>query len=760
MTPPTRRAFLATSAVAPLAAADAPVAPPPRPAGAVPFTPVVIPAWVEETIGAGYTLSAMDSKARAEAARHGVTLSETGFVDPFYAYYDSKLLRRRSPHVPPGKLAADLAEYKRLGVRVLGVYPPTLQGEVYELHPDWRRVAADTTDIPQIDLKKYPHGGMLCPLGPYGDFFIDVLAEIVTTFPDVAAFSFDGLHHGGYCYCRHCRDNYRADAGAAIPKADLNDPAFRRYQRWADRRLELLVERMQRRLKGIKPDIALVTWTTNAGRFGHFLSIPRNMPARLNLLFDAPDQELWLDETNRGNSIVPAFGVAYAWAVTGHRVAFSEPYLMSHGNPYGKDGFPAHEVERRMLMCVAHGCRPSIAVAQPARLQTGVYQAMDEVQRRKAWLTRVRPEKWAALLMSDDTKTFYGRSAGRVEDRYLANVFGTFRACVEEHLPTTVVNDWDLSPEGLAGYAVLVLPNAACLSDRQAAAVRAFVAAGGGLVASLDTSLFDENGDPRPNFALADVFGADYRGLPDPAPGGKEELDENFARALPPDYWEKRRGVFDARLAAGSFLAAGKLATLVGLDPVTFKGPAVRVRLREGATAVATLGPKGGPGGTFPAVVTRAFGKGRVAYLAAGFDAAYYLYPYPYQRLVLAGAIRWAAGDVPQPVTVAAPMCVHATTVRQRVNGGEQLVVHLFNDLNTAGGHAHPADDVPLREEVVPIADIRVTIRVKEGVGSVRLEPDGLDLAAVRSGEVVTVTVPRLVVHTMVVVELVPLAAG
>ena len=54
-----------------------------------------------------------------------------------------------------------------------------------------------------------------------------------------------------------------------------------------------------------------MTWTTNAGRFGHFLSIPRNMPARMNLLLDAPDQEFWLDETNRGTTIVPAFANAY-----------------------------------------------------------------------------------------------------------------------------------------------------------------------------------------------------------------------------------------------------------------------------------------------------------------------------------------------------------------------------------------------------------------------------------------------------------------
>jgi hypothetical protein len=74
-----------------------------------------------------------------------------------------------------------------------------LQGEVYEDHPHWRHIASDTSETPQIDTKKYPHGGMLCLLGSDGDFFIYVLAEILTKFPDVDAFGFDGLHYGGVC---------------------------------------------------------------------------------------------------------------------------------------------------------------------------------------------------------------------------------------------------------------------------------------------------------------------------------------------------------------------------------------------------------------------------------------------------------------------------------------------------------------------------------------------------------------------------------
>ncbi len=193
MPSPSRREFLAASTTItaittseglhpPLAsAADAPdiwgrlILPQPHDKG--PFREVKVPAWVQDVTGVGYTLSVMNSADRKAAAEMGVTISEMGFVDPFYAYYDSKLLKRRSPHVPLGRVEKDIAEYQKLGVRILGVYPPTLQGEVYETHPDWRRIATDTDQIPEVDLKKYPHGGMLCLLGPYGDFFIDVLCR-------------------------------------------------------------------------------------------------------------------------------------------------------------------------------------------------------------------------------------------------------------------------------------------------------------------------------------------------------------------------------------------------------------------------------------------------------------------------------------------------------------------------------------------------------------------------------------------------------
>jgi hypothetical protein len=285
-------------------------------------------------------------------------------------------------------------------------------------------------------------------------------------------------------------------------------------------------------------------------------------------------------------------------------------------------------------------------------------------------------------------------------------------------------------------------------------AISEFVRIGGGLVASLDTSLFDEFGTPRNNFALTDVFGVDYRGLPPVSDAkSKDEIDVNFAKSIGPDYWEKRKSVFDFRQDVTSFLNEGKMKTYVGSEPVTFKGPAVRVLPKDGTKSVGTIRGKAAEAPEFPAVLSNKYGKGQVIYLAAGFDSANYFYPYPYHRLVLKHAVQFAAAS-PPPVEVVAPMCVHSTIMRQENKGEQRLVVHLFNDVNTAGGHAMPVDDVPLREEVLPILDIKLTFRPEYKIKSVKLQPEGRELDVKKLPAGSTVIVPRLEVHTLVVVEL------
>jgi hypothetical protein len=153
--------------------------------------------------------------------------------------------------------------------------------------------------------------------------------------------------------------------------------------------------------------------------------------------------------------------------------------------------------------------------------------------------------------------------------------------------------------------------------------------------------------------------------------------------------------------------------------------------------------------------VVREFGKGKVVYFAAGLDAAYYSYAYPYQRLAMKQAINWVT-KATAPISVRAPMCVHSTLMHQKTGKTGRLIAHLFNDVNTTAGHAFPNDDVPLREEVLPIHGIELTFSPKFPIGRIHVEPDRIDLVPNKQETGTMVVVPRLDVHTMVVVELNP----
>jgi len=52
------------------------------------------------------------------------------------------------------------------------------------------------------------------------------------------------------------------------------------------------------------------------------------------------------------------------------------------------------------------------------------------------------------------------------------------------------------------------MPNCASLSEAETETVRKFVRNGGGLVATYETSLYDEHARPRENFGLADLLNA------------------------------------------------------------------------------------------------------------------------------------------------------------------------------------------------------------------------------------------------------------
>jgi hypothetical protein len=81
-------------------------------------------------------------------------------------------------------------------------------------------------------------------------------------------------------------------------------------------------------------------------------------------------------------------------------------------------------------------------------------------------------------------------------------------------------------------------------------------------------------------------------------------------------------------------------------------------------------------------------------------------------------------------------------------------VIHFFNDVNTTAFHGMPADDVPLREESIPIAGAKLRLH-GYAVKQVRHEPAGTVLSSrAAANDAIEIDVPTFDVHAMIVVEL------
>ena len=131
--------------------------------------------------------------------------------------------------------------------------------------------------------------------------------------------------------------------------------------------------------------------------------------------------------------------------------------------------------------------------------------------RHERYLRNEMPLARVALLHSEQTATFHpGAAAG---DRAGDHVLGMYHALVEARVPFELVHEALLTPDRLDQFKLLILADAAALSDAQCAAIRAYVDRGGSVLATFASSLYDERGrQRRADFGLADVFGVSFGG--------------------------------------------------------------------------------------------------------------------------------------------------------------------------------------------------------------------------------------------------------
>ena len=624
------------------------------------------------------------------------------------------------------------------GMRYLAYYWAQREPRsVGEAHPDWR--CRNSAGKPTA---------YYCSNTPYRELVRNRIVELVSEV-GVDGIFFDMFHaRADECYCDVCRAAFRAQTGQEPPlKEDFDSRLWQQWVRFKYQSIEDCLLEYNRAIKAANPEAALLTNTWNAWAY-------RNGGNTRNSIRVAESVDGLLEETGWYDVADPSFFAFPArhnfmnWHLAG-LCRGKRAFMWGAPTVPGWLAVSATEARTRVMTMLTNGAVPAHSV--PGR--DVMRQYMAEVAERASYLTRAEALPWCGLVVSETTELWYGRD--NPKERYIKGVYGAFQALLERHLPVSLVTDRDLEVRGVPeGIQVLFLPNCAAMSEAEMASVRRFVEAGGGLVATYETSLYDEHGQTREAFGLADLFQARKTGDLDarrmqPAWGGGAQTTASW-RFAEGHRWSADAVILATLGARSVTQAEGTVNRDVPLHCRVLQvepsgAPTSPLRL---LTALAGPAPDQVTHAEGPGVIESTFGKGRVIYLPADLTWPFFRYGHEYLGRMMELALRDAA-PAPPSVEVRAPSVVQSAVYRQ----GERLVVHLLNDISSFGRSQNVvAESLYVRREVLPIHDIEVTFR-DPTLRRFTWVPGGAPLQA-RAGEQGTVvSVPRLELHGLVVAE-------
>lgn len=340
-------------------------------------------------------------------------------------------------------------------------------------------------------------------------------------------------------------------------------------------------------------------------------------------------------------------------------------------------------------------------------------------------LHNLRPIANVALVVSQRSNRLYQAPAGT---NALDPVEGMYQLLTEARIPFDVILESDLTSKKLASYQTLVLANVALMSDAQASAVKAFVAAGGSLLSTFETGLYDEDGKPRTDFALGSLYGMRKTGN-----------RESYGVAVAPGHGafpgsSSMQRIERSHPLVDSFKDTHFIQGSSCRMPIAADGPPILTNIAqypwyptEGVYTRQWHSDQ-------PTVVAREPGKSRLVYLAGDIDAGYWRSGAGDLGDLVTNALRWLVAGT-QPMTVEGEGLVEAYAWATEPG----YAVHLVN-------HSQPGFRATAARKLVPAGPqkVRLTLPDARTIRSARLLWAGQPLAFKQSGSVVKFTVPAL----------------
>lgn len=373
---------------------------------------------------------------------------------------------------------------------------------------------------------------------------------------------------------------------------------------------------------------------------------------------------------------------------------------------------PHAALEYETSQMIAHGARCSIGDQLHPRgvLDKGAYELIgrvyERVEAREPWLKDARPVAQIGLFQVPGAVLQTTPSAAGTDD-------GATRMLTQLKHQFTVVGE----TSDLERYELLILPDAIPVSSSLARRLRTYLKSGGALLAT-GTSGFSPEGSE----VLLPELGVKAMGL-SPFTVTYLRARKAIAADLPPsDHVVYDRSV---RVVAGR-----GTRILAGIVEPYFE--------RSWNHFCSHNQTPGDKLSRYAAATVR----GRVAYISYPVFSSYAAHGNYPLRLLVRSTIDLLLPE--RLLSVEAPTGTEATVMRQR----NRTIVHLL--------HYSPerrAANLDIIEDIVPLRDVRISLRMVNAPRSVSLAPEQTSLVFEYAGGRVSVVVPEVRGHAMVVVE-------
>ncbi|HTL59547.1 MAG TPA: alpha-amylase family protein [Candidatus Limnocylindrales bacterium] len=589
--------------------------------------------------------------------------------------------------------------------------------DLFQAHPDW--FARDAAGNPQKAAELF----VACVNSPYYVEHIPaILREIATRYhPEgFTDNSWSGPGRSNPCFCHNCERRFRERSGQELPREkNWNDPAYREWIQWNyERRLELwdFNNRITREAGGA--DCLWVGMNSGSitGQCQSFRDLKEICRRAEIIMLDhqsRSDSSGFHNNAETGQLIHGLLG----W----DKLIPESMAMYQAGRPtFRLASKPEPEARLWMLEGIAGGLQPWWHHISAYHEDGRMYRTAEPIYRwhqaYEQFLVNRQPIATLGVVWSQRNTDFYGR-----DDPDLMVELpwrGLTQALTRARIPYLPVHADEIG-RSASQFSALALPNLATMSETQIQAVRNFVQRGGGLLATGQTSLFDEWGQARPDFALADLFGthiAEAAGTTEAARKKQAaETNHTYLRLIP----ELRAGRDGPHYGNEPPITGARHPVLKGFedtDILPFGGTLEPIRVEKSANILMTFVPQ------FPiyppetawmrepktdiagVILNTLSGGSRSAFLPADLDRRYGRDHLPDHANLLANLVRWVARSE-MPLVIEGPGLIDCHLYRQP----QRVILHLVNLTNT-GTWRQPTD------ELLPVGPLRVSIKLPEGI--------------------------------------------